>query len=94
MVVQDAESEDSSIKIDETFASPLKPNVSWYCPVIESPEEGPFENVIWRLEVNKGLFLSSRNRGLSFWAFHSGEAPMPNRRTTRNAVTAILPMKP
>ena len=90
----DVPSSEASIRIEDTFASPLKEKVNWYWPVIESPVDGPFEKLITRLEeVAIGMF-SCRAAGGASAGCHNGEAVMPTKRKTSNAVTAVLPMDP
>jgi|SaaInl85LU_5_DNA_1037374.scaffolds.fasta_scaffold05750_6 hypothetical protein len=82
------------MRIEDTFASPLNEKVNWYWPVIESPLEGPFEKLITRFEeVAMGRF-SCRAVGGACEGCHNGEAAMPAKRKTSNAVTAVLPMDP
>ena len=90
----DVPSSEASIRIDDTFASPLNEKVNWYWPVIESPVDGPFEKLITRFEEDAiERFSCKVARGASTGC-HNGEAAMPAKRKTSNAVTAVLPMDP
>jgi hypothetical protein len=93
-VDHDVPSLEASIKIEDTLASPLNEKVNWYCPVIESPVDGPFEKLITRFEEVAMERFSCRSVGGDCAGCHNGEAAMPAKRKTSNAVTAVLPMDP